>query len=192
MCEWVCACVCVAVCVHWECQLPNSLAALAPSPPPLQYTFSCPVCALSRSVSLSRSLFVFMKNYKSASQLKYFRLSEQQCAIENSYLAIGICPEICNGNWAIGQRGNPTTSNWTTGQLGNWWPTECGINRRPSATGRIDDIHAGHMWILCVPATSYTRCLLQLPTALAPTNISIFDCFRESNNNNSNNKKKET
>lgn len=121
--------ICVSECVPF-CALPcvciESVSCQTPSLhwhpllPPLQYTFSCLVCALSRSVSLSRSLFVFMKNYKSASQLKYFRLSEQQCAIENSYLAIGICPEICNGNWAIGQRGNEATRRLATGQLGNW------------------------------------------------------------------------
>lgn len=150
--------ICVSECVPF-CALPcvciESVSCQTPSLHwhpllPLQYTFSCPVCTLSCSVSLSRSLFVFMKNYKSASQLKYFRLSEQQCAIENSYLAIGICPEICNGNWAIGQRGNPTTSNWATGQLvTNWMRHQPKAerhrqNRRHPCGAYVDFVCASH------------------------------------------------
>lgn len=146
-------CVCVA-------KLPHSIRSLA--------------LTLTRSLSLSPPVLVFMKNYKSASQLKYFRLSRQQCAIENSYLAIGICPEICNGNWAIGQAGNQANQATRQRRHRGSKPDDklnvaCGST---TALGhRIDDTHVGHMWILCACAC---RGLLrtancQLPTVLAST-----------------------
>lgn len=94
-----------------------------------------------------------MKNYKSAPQLKYFRLNALKCAIENSYLCAP--PNLHTPYFfflhAKNMQSNRGAEGW---QIRVWviWQTDVAATRTTSLWT--------HMCIMCGPVASFGKWLL--------------------------------